>query len=115
MELTLATLDRAELTLREQEPRHTWQAEAIETYRLHLIDDESALRQELADRVGSLTGFRVAPSSVAVDRDARVAFVALDGVLFRLQRHEIVLLRPCAYCGTGEFASAPLETQGDLG
>jgi hypothetical protein len=79
------------------------------------MEDESALRKELVDRVGMLTGRRVVSSLVGVDGDARVAFVALDGVRFRLRRHEVVLLRPCAYCGTGEFASDPLIAQEDLG
>ena len=51
----------------------------------------------------------------------RTAYQALDIyksitlVRFRLQHQEVVLLRPCAYCGTGEFASDPLITKGDLG
>jgi hypothetical protein len=80
------------------------------------VDDEGErLRASLAARVTALTGCVVASSSVVVDGAARVAFLALDGVRFRLRRDVVVLLRPCAHCGTGEFASAPLACQEDLG
>jgi hypothetical protein len=92
----------------------TWQKEAIEHSHRAMIEEEHAARG--AGGPGpSLTGCHVAASLVAVDRDAGIAILALDGVRFRLQRHEVVLLRPCANCGTGEFASDPLITKGDLG
>jgi hypothetical protein len=115
MQLTIATPDRVTSALRRHLAGGIWQTEAIEHCRRTMIGEAAALRQELVDRVAALTGCLVAPSSVIVDRDTRVAFLTLDGVRFRLQRREVVLLRPCAYCGTGEFASEALTTRSDLG
>jgi hypothetical protein len=115
MELAIATLDRAQSASRDDVAAGSWQTEAIEHYRRAITGVEDALRAELEGRVASLTGRHVTPSLVVVDRDARIAFLALDGVRFRLRRHDVVLLRPCAHCGTGEFASEPLITRCDLG
>jgi hypothetical protein len=93
----------------------SWQARTVRAYRLSREGEARTLGAELAERVGTLTGCRVAPASVVVDGDARVAFLALDGVRFRLQRHDVVLLRACAHCATGEFASGPLASEGDVG
>src|SRR5947199_9179915 len=113
MQRAIATLDRVDSASCGGVAEGTWQTEAIEQYRLAKIGEEHALRAELADRVASLAGRRVAPSLIAVDRDARLAVLALDGVRFRLQHHEVVLLRPCAHWGTGEVASDPLITKGE--
>src|SRR6266540_118850 len=80
MQRAIATLDRVDLASCGGVAEGTWQTEAIEQYRLAEIGEEHALRAELADRVASLTGRRVAPSLIAVDRDARIAVLALDGV-----------------------------------
>ena len=113
--MALATLDRTESASRGEKAECTWQTDAIQAYRFAVMQEESTLRAEMADRVAALTGCRIPPQQVAVDCDARIAFLALDGVRFRLRQHEVVLLRPCANCGTGEFASDPLTTKGDLG
>ncbi|GAB4441274.1 MAG: hypothetical protein OHK0015_38400 [Chloroflexi bacterium OHK40] len=78
-------------------------------------DDEAALRRELIRRVRSLTGVVPAAEAVWVDGARHAAGVALDGVRFRLERGELVLLRPCAHCGTGLLASPPLRSPEDLG
>src|SRR5262245_45495696 len=113
--MALATLDRTESTSRREKAECTWQTDAIQAYRFAMVEEESTLRAELADRVAALTGCRIPPQQVVTDREARVAFLELDGVRFRLWHHDVVLLRPCAHCGTGEFASDPLTTKGDLG
>src|SRR5215471_697774 len=115
MEMSLATLERIESAPRGQAAERTWQREAIEVYRRAKLEEESVMRAELANRVAALTGCRIPPQQVVADRDARIAFLVLDGVRFRLQRHEVVLLRPCAHCGTGEFVSSPLLTRGNVG
>src|SRR5215469_11441342 len=115
MEMSLATLERIESAPRGQAAERTWQREAIEVYRRAKLEEESVMRAELANRVAALTGCRIPPQQVVADRVARVAFLALDGVRFRLWHHDVVLLRPCAHCGTGVFASDPLTTKGDLG
>jgi hypothetical protein len=113
--MALATLDRTESASRGEKAWCTWQTDAIQTYCLAVVEEDSTLRAELADRVAALTACRIPPQQVVADRAARVAFLAFDGVRFRLRRHQVVLLRPCAHCGTGEFASDPLITRGDLG
>ena len=115
MELLQATPDRRESRSQGGGTNAPWQARTVEAYRLSREEETLALGAELAERVGILTGRRGAPASVAVDGEARVAFVALDGVRFRLRRHDVVLLRGCAHCGTGEFASDPLTSPEDVG
>jgi hypothetical protein len=115
MALAIATLERVASASGKDVAEGAWQTKAIEHYRRAMVEEEDSLRAELEGRVASLTGRHVTPSLVVVDRDARIAFLTLDGVRFRLQRHHLVLLRPCAYCGTGEFASEPLITRCDLG
>jgi hypothetical protein len=73
------------------------------------------MQAELIARVRSLTGQPVTPEAVYVDLDARLAQVMLDGVMFRWRRDELVLLRPCAECGVGQFESLPLRGPADLG
>ena len=58
---------------------------------------------------------RFAPDSIYVDGEAGCATVAAGGSVFRLTGGSLVLLRPCAHCGTGQFASPPVERLADLG
>jgi hypothetical protein len=111
----MTTLDRVESASREDVAEGTWPTVVIEHYRRAVTGEADELRAELADRVASLAGRHVAPSLVVVDPDARTAYLTLNGVRFCLHRHEVVLLRPCAYCGTGVFASEALITRSDLG
>jgi hypothetical protein len=39
----------------------------------------------------------------------------MDGVIFQLQGSDLILLRPCVYCGVGHFTSPPIATPADLG
>jgi hypothetical protein len=41
--------------------------------------------------------------------------MALDDIRFRPRHHDLVLLRPCAHRGTGEFVSSLLATRADVG
>lgn len=92
-----------------------WQTAARAAYTLDANASDARLRAGLAAGVRALTGCAIPDSAIIVDADARRATVALDGALFQLQRAELVLIRPCAHCGTGQFASAPLSARADLG
>jgi hypothetical protein len=93
----------------------TWHSRAVEAYRQSERDGNAALRADLAARVSALTERAVAPGSVYVDSADRTATVNLDGVTFRLRRHELVLLRPCPECGLGHYESPAIATVADLG
>jgi hypothetical protein len=70
---------------------------------------------DLIARIAALTGHTLAPESVYVDRAARMATVTLDGIVFRLRRGELVLLRACPECGLGHYESPAIGTLADLG
>jgi hypothetical protein len=92
-----------------------WQDRAITAY-LRVERDEAAyLQADLSARVLALTSITLTESSIYVDHACRFAVVALDGVVFRLERKELVVVRPCSYCGWGEFASPPISNLVDLG
>jgi hypothetical protein len=93
----------------------TWREGAITAHRRIERERALALRADLAARVRTLTGSAVAPDTVYLNRETGVATVAVDGARFRLSGGALVLLRPCAHCGTGQFASAPIEDCADLG
>lgn len=93
----------------------SWREEAIGAHRQAERERALALRADLAARVRALTGIPVGADSVSLNRETGEATVAVDGVLFRLVRGAMVLMRPCAHCGTGEFLSAPIEDRADLG
>jgi hypothetical protein len=92
-----------------------WREGAIGNYRQTEGERALAMRVDLAARVRTLTGVPVAPDSVYLNRGTGEATVAVDGALFRLVRGAMVLVRPCAHCGTGRFMSAPVEGRADLG
>lgn len=92
-----------------------WQAAAVAAFALEAGVGSSNLRAELAARLLGLTGCAVSDGAITGDRDARRATATLDGVVFQLWQHDLLLLRPCAYCGTGLFASLPLSSRADLG
>lgn len=83
-------------------------------YTLEDGGDDASLRAELAARVRALTGYSLPDGAITADRHARRATAVLDGVVFRLQGHEVIVLRPCTHCGTGLFASPPLVSRADL-
>lgn len=92
-----------------------WKTRAIGTYRQRRQRDGAALRSALAQHVRALIGREVAADAMWVDLDQRVALATVDGVRFRWEPAQLVLLRPCALCGTGQFASPPLTSQADVG
>jgi hypothetical protein len=84
-----------------------WRAQAVEEYEL---------RTELAARLLALTGRAHLPDDLYVDTDGRLAVGSADNASFRLYRHGgLVLVRPCAYCGTGRFESPKISGLPALG
>jgi hypothetical protein len=95
-------------------PRSGWQARAIAAYRLEQ-PDEATLRLRLAAAVHNLTGRAVAPDAILVDLVGRAASARVDGVHFRWADGQLHLIRPCAHCSLGAFASQPLRHVEELG
>lgn len=92
-----------------------WRAAALAAYALEAGEDDDSLRAELAARVRRLTGCAIPDGAITADGSARRATAVLDGEVFQLQGHELIVLRPCAHCGTGLFASPSLASRADLG
>jgi len=96
-----------------------WRARAVEEYERTLPNGRFELRAEFAARVLALKELCVPPEDVYTDTQGRLAVAGIDGTTFRLHRHgearALVLVRPCAYCGTGHFESPEIETRADLG
>ena len=92
-----------------------WREEAIIAFRRGERTLALALRTDLAARIRAVTGIPVAPDSVYADGQSGIATVTVDGAIFRLAQGELVLLRPCAHCGTGQFASPAIGSVADLG
>jgi hypothetical protein len=93
----------------------TWHARAVDTYRQSTNDELSVLREELAAWIAALTQRTVLLEMIYVDVADRTATVALDGVVFQLRRHTLVLLRSCPECGLGAYESPAIQTLADLG
>ncbi len=92
-----------------------WQERAIAAQQYGEREATAALQTQLADRIAFLTGHALATDSVYVNATERFAMATVDGAAFRLRHRNLTLLRPCAYCGTGQFASEPIESLADLG
>jgi hypothetical protein len=92
-----------------------WKTQMIATYQQHRQYEGSALRIALAQRVRALTGREVNVDAIWVDLDERIALATVDSVRFRWEQSQLVMLRPCALCGSGQFASPPLTSQADVG
>ncbi len=90
-----------------------WQAAALATYSKEMgLGGPGA---ELAARVQALTGCEIPDTAIILDASARRATTTLDGVVFRLQGSDLLVLRSCAYCGVGRFASPPIASSANLG
>lgn len=73
------------------------------------------MRRQLAKRVFALTGRVLQERAIVENVAAQRVSALVDGVLFRLRGNELVIVRPCAYCGTGHFESAAIASRADLG
>jgi hypothetical protein len=87
----------------------------ITSYQRHRQPEGSALQIALARRLRALIGVVVNRDDIWVDLDERSALVTVDGVRFRWEQSQLVILRPCALCDSGQFASPPLTSQADVG
>jgi len=93
-----------------------WKTLAVEEYERSLPDKRARLRTDLAARLLGLTGRPISLERVYVDSGGRLAVAGVDGETFRLHRQDgLVLVRPCAYCGTGSFDSPRITDRLDLG
>ncbi len=92
-----------------------WQVEAVNLYRQAHRQQAENVGAELAACIEALTGVKVAAGGLFVDRRSCRATASLQGVTFRLQAGEMVLVRPCSYCGCGLFTSPAIKSRQDLG
>lgn len=93
----------------------TWQMAVIAEYRDSTDDRRARLRRRLVGRLQALTSCIPAERTIAADAAARRATAVVDGVMFRLCGRDLLVVRPCAHCGTGHFESSPIESRRDLG
>ncbi|MCC6626520.1 MAG: hypothetical protein IT340_03845 [Chloroflexi bacterium] len=96
-------------------PTTDWRSAAIAAYWQDQPDAFSAMVADLRLRLLDLIGRAPDAAAVIVDRFARTAQVAIDGVIFRLQDQDLVLLRGCAACGLRQYVSPPIRSRADLG
>lgn len=92
-----------------------WKEQAVEGYQRSLSGRSADLRTELAARLLILTGRRIPPEDIYTGTDGRRASTSVDGLTFRLYDRRLVLVRSCAYCGTGRFESLEIGEPADLG
>jgi hypothetical protein len=93
----------------------TWHSRAVQAYRQAEREEVAALQAEMVSRIAALIRRDIEAGAVYVERAEQTATIAVDGVVFRLRRGELVLLRPCAECGVGRYESPAIRTLADLG
>lgn len=104
------------LAVPETEQVAEWHVQALEKYERSLPAERAELREELATRILVLTGLRVSPEDAYADASGRMAVAGVDGTTFRLYRGgDLVVVRSCAYCGTGRFESPQISDVADFG
>ena len=102
----LATLEAA------QSPG--WQAEAVGEYEWSWPARLADLRTALSAQILKLTGRYISPEEIYTD--GHLAVAGVDDVTFWLYHGtNPVLVRACAYCGTGHFESPQISDLSDLG
>ena len=109
-----AILGVGNLALAEGEPSG-WRAKSVAAYADTVDVARSQLERRLAERLRLLTGYVPLREGLVVDMAGRSASAVMDGVLFLLRGDDLVIVRPCAHCGTGRFVSESLECVTDLG
>ena len=93
----------------------TWYGRAVEAYRRSEREEVATLQAEMISRLAALTGRTLEAQSIYVDRAERMATVAVDGIVFRLRRGELVLQQSCVECGIARYESPAIRTLADLG
>ncbi|MDQ3703716.1 MAG: hypothetical protein M3437_00565 [Chloroflexota bacterium] len=92
-----------------------WQLEALEEYEESLQPLEVRMRRDLATRVKALTGRRIAQDNIYTDAMCQVAGTTVDGIVFKLMKENLVVVRSCVHCGCSQFASMPITNRAELG
>lgn len=92
-----------------------WQAQVHEAYRQDAASHSLKLRADMAGRIATLIGSPISVDAIYVEPESRVATAKVDGVLFRQRGQNLVVVRPCSYCGTGRYESQPVTSQVELG
>lgn len=92
-----------------------WRVNAVAIYADTKDMARLRMRRRIAERLLALTGYGVSEETIAADTAGRSASAVVDGVLFLLRADALVIVRPCAHCGTGRFISEPLKRRADLG
>ncbi len=92
-----------------------WREAAVAAYHRSELTDSSSVRQELITRILELTGQRVEPGAIQLERTTQTATIAVGDLWFRLRGSELCLVRPCVHCGAGRFESAAIHDLVDLG
>ncbi|HET9223244.1 MAG TPA: hypothetical protein VFO07_12110 [Roseiflexaceae bacterium] len=93
----------------------TWHGRAVQAYWQTEREEVAALQAEMVSRIAALIRRDVEAEAIYVDRAERTATVAVDGVVFRLRRGELVLQRTCPECCIGRYESPAVRTLADLG
>ena len=93
----------------------SWHSRAVEAYRHAEREEVASLQAEMISRIAALIGRNIEAQSIYVDRAERTATVAVDSIVFRLRRGELVLQRSCVECGLGRYESPAIRTLADLG
>jgi hypothetical protein len=93
----------------------TWRVRALPADRRAGGEEAAALGVELAARIQTLTGQVIALDVIYVNVPDRRATATVDGVMFELRGRDLVVMRSCAHCGVGQFASPAIERLADLG
>lgn len=92
-----------------------WQAQVFEAYRQEAASHFPKLRADMAGRIATLTGSPISVDAIYVESESRVATARVDDVLFRQRGQDLVVVRPCSYCGTGRYESQPIRNHVELG
>ncbi len=92
-----------------------WQARAAAAYRQARPAMSAEMRADMAARLLALTGQAIAPEMIFVEPHTGTAVTVVDGVVFRLAQGALLMVRPCAHCGTGQFVSPAIAGNADLG
>jgi hypothetical protein len=93
----------------------TWHSRAVEAYRQTEREEVATLQADMIARIAGLIGRNIEAQSVYVDRAERTATVAVDSIVFRLRRGDLVLQRPCVECGIARYESPAIRSLADLG
>ena len=109
-----ATLDTGYAGTGQPSAAHPSQEQVTHTYVITEAVISAALRSELSRRIEAIMNYRPSPETIYANPVTLVATISLNGSLFRLEGERLALIRPCAYCGTGEFRSIPLTDLADL-